>query len=178
MLNENIKILRKKKGLSQEELANRLHVVRQTISKWEQGLSVPDAEMLGRIAGELDTTTAVLLGEQVGEGEADDPLQDVAAQLAQLNEQYILMQCKRRKRWRILCRVLLIVAGIGLLSSAASLIYGWCANANLSANSAIIGGADGATHIYLTNVAPQGLILVIALAVGSFAVIGLKKSRN
>ena len=42
MLNENIKNLRKAKGLSQEELAIKLHVVRQTLSKWENGLSVPD----------------------------------------------------------------------------------------------------------------------------------------
>lgn len=39
MLNENIKVIRKSKGLSQEELAIKLHVVRQTISKWEQGVS-------------------------------------------------------------------------------------------------------------------------------------------
>ncbi len=44
MLNENIKAIRKSKGLSQEELAIRLNVVRQTISKWEQGLSVPYAD--------------------------------------------------------------------------------------------------------------------------------------
>lgn len=41
MLNENIKNLRKAKGLSQEELAIKLNVVRQTVSKWEKGLSVP-----------------------------------------------------------------------------------------------------------------------------------------
>ena len=41
MLSENIKQSRKSKGLSQAELAVRLNVVRQTISKWEQGLSVP-----------------------------------------------------------------------------------------------------------------------------------------
>ena len=46
MLNENIKNLRKSKGLSQEELAVKLNVVRQTVSKWENGLSVPDADML------------------------------------------------------------------------------------------------------------------------------------
>ena len=40
MLNENIKNLRKAKGLSQEELANRLNIVRQTISKWEKGGSL------------------------------------------------------------------------------------------------------------------------------------------
>ena len=65
MLNENIKNLRKAKGLSQEELANRLNVVRQTISKWEKGLSVPDSSMLISLADELDTSVSTLLGETV-----------------------------------------------------------------------------------------------------------------
>ena len=58
MLAENLKALRKAKGLSQEELAARLHVVRQTVSKWEKGRSVPDADLLIRLAEELDTTSA------------------------------------------------------------------------------------------------------------------------
>ena len=52
MLSENIRTLRKARGLSQQELAERLHVVRQTVSKWEQGLSVPDAAMLVQLADE------------------------------------------------------------------------------------------------------------------------------
>ena len=56
MLNDNIKNLRKAKGLSQDELAIKLNVVRQTISKWEKGLSVPDSEMLLTIAEALGTT--------------------------------------------------------------------------------------------------------------------------
>ena len=46
MLSENIKSIRKSKGLSQQELAVKLNVVRQTVSKWEQGRSVPDSDML------------------------------------------------------------------------------------------------------------------------------------
>ena len=46
MLNENMKAIRKSKGLSQQELAVKLNIVRQTVSKWEQGLSVPDSDML------------------------------------------------------------------------------------------------------------------------------------
>ncbi len=46
MLNENIKVIRKSKGFSQQELAVKLNVVRQTVSKWEKGLSVPDSDML------------------------------------------------------------------------------------------------------------------------------------
>ena len=54
MLNENIKRIRKSKGLSQEELAIKVNVVRQTVSKWENCLSVPDADVLSHIAEVLE----------------------------------------------------------------------------------------------------------------------------
>ena len=72
MLNENIKVLRKSKGLSQQDLADKLNVVRQTISKWEQGLSVPDSDMLIAISEVLETPVSTLLGEKVIAAEADD----------------------------------------------------------------------------------------------------------
>ncbi|MBQ0101529.1 MAG: helix-turn-helix transcriptional regulator, partial [Firmicutes bacterium] len=46
MFNENLKVTRKSKGISQEELAIKLHVVRQTVSKWEKGHSVPDSDTI------------------------------------------------------------------------------------------------------------------------------------
>ena len=58
MLNENIKALRKSKGLSQQELAVKRNVVRQTISKWEQGLSVPDSDMLISLSEVLETSVS------------------------------------------------------------------------------------------------------------------------
>ena len=72
MLGKNIKALRKSKGLSQEELAVKLNVVRQTISKWEQGLSVPDADMLISISEEFETPVNTLLGETIIESKVDD----------------------------------------------------------------------------------------------------------
>ena len=72
MLNENMKAIRKSKGLSQEELAIKLNVVRQTISKWEQGLSVPDSDMLISISEVLETPVSTLLGETVIESKVDD----------------------------------------------------------------------------------------------------------
>ena len=71
MLNENLRNLRKSKGLSQEELAVKLNVVRQTITKWETGLSVPDSEMLLAISDVLETPVSTLLGETVIETDAD-----------------------------------------------------------------------------------------------------------
>lgn len=64
MLKDNLKILRKNKGLSQEELSIKLHVVRQTVSKWESGLSVPDAEMLMTISEKLEVINEQLAMKQ------------------------------------------------------------------------------------------------------------------
>ncbi len=64
MLRENIKTIRKSKGLSQQELAVKLNVVRQTISKWEQGLSVPDADMLISLSEALETPVAHCWGKR------------------------------------------------------------------------------------------------------------------
>ena len=86
MLNENIKAIRKSKGLSQEELAIKLNVVRQTISKWEQGLSVPDADMLISISEVFETPVNILLGESVDETRADD-LKVISEKLEVINLQ-------------------------------------------------------------------------------------------
>lgn len=86
MLHENIKRLRKSKGLSQDELAVRLHVVRQTVSKWENGLSVPDAGLLVALARELDVPVSTLLGETVNETETDD-LKTISEKLEAINLQ-------------------------------------------------------------------------------------------
>ena len=86
MLNENIKAIRKSKGLSQQELAVKLNVVRQTVSKWEQGLSVPDSDMLIVISEALETPVSVLLGETVMETEADN-LKAISEKLEVINLQ-------------------------------------------------------------------------------------------
>ncbi|MEG0576580.1 MAG: helix-turn-helix domain-containing protein [Bacilli bacterium] len=95
MLKENIKSARKSKGLSQEELAIKLNVVRQTISKWEQGLSVPDSEMLISISENLDTPVSTLLGENISESKVD-ALKAISEKLEVINLQ--LSQRKNAKR--------------------------------------------------------------------------------
>ena len=95
MLNENIKSIRKSKGLSQEELAVKLNVVRQTISKWEQGLSVPDSDMLISISEVLETPVSTLLGETIIEPKADD-LKVISERLGVINLQ--LAQRKNANR--------------------------------------------------------------------------------
>ena len=102
MLNTNIKILRKSKGLSQEELAIKLNVVRQTVSKWEQGLSVPDSEMLLSISEVLETPVSTLLGETVVSPKADD-LKAISEKLEVINLQLAQRKVVRRKILHWLC---------------------------------------------------------------------------
>ena len=92
MLSENLKTCRKAKGLSQEELAIKLHVVRQTVSKWEKGLSVPDADLLLALSEALETPVSTLLGETIAAPQADD-LKAIAEKLEVIN-----LQLAKRKR--------------------------------------------------------------------------------
>ncbi len=102
MLNENIKAIRRSKGLSQEELAIKLHVVRQTVSKWENGLSVPDSDLLLSLSEALETPVSVLLGETVTEPEADD-LKAISEKLEVINLQLAQRKITRRKVMHWLC---------------------------------------------------------------------------
>ena len=98
MLNENIKAIRKSKGLSQEELAVKLNVVRQTVSKWELGLSVPYSDLLISLSEALETPVSVLLGETVSEAKADD-LKAISEKLEIINLQLAQRTETRRKIW-------------------------------------------------------------------------------
>lgn len=101
MLQENLKRFRKEKGFSQEQLAVRLHIVRQTVSKWEQGLSVPDAEMLVRVSEVLEVPVADLLGKTAGEEPPDSTPDSIARELQELNEllaSQAAAQAERRKK--------------------------------------------------------------------------------
>ncbi len=97
MLKDNLKTLRKNKGLSQEELSIKLNVVRQTVSKWESGLSVPDAEMLIIISEIFETPVNEILGESIEEKEKND-LKVISEKLEVINEQLSMRQKQKRKR--------------------------------------------------------------------------------
>jgi len=160
MLSENLKNIRKSKGLSQEDLAIKLHVVRQTVSKWEKGLSVPDSEMLIQIAEELETSVGELLGETV-EPVENTELKEIAIKLERLNDQFARRNELRRKTWRIVFCVIGLLAAVCLLLTLASLhAYG-----EFNESMAVIGGADGPTAIFVTRSAPIAPAVISALAV-------------
>ena len=112
MLNENIKTLRKSKGLSQTELAIKLNVVRQTVSKWEQGLSVPDADMLISISEVFETPVGMLLGESITEPKAED-LKAISEKLEVINLQLAQREIARRKT---LHRVFIALCGVIIIT--------------------------------------------------------------
>ena len=124
MLKENIKSIRKSRGLSQEELAIKLNVVRQTISKWEQGLSVPDSEMLVLISEVFDTPVSTLLGESISTDNPDD-LKVISEKLEIINLQLSKRKESIRKFWHwifiSICLITIIVF-IGMATMGNSIL--------------------------------------------------------
>ena len=112
MFNENLKTLRKTKGLSQEEIAIRLNVVRQTISKWEKGLSVPDADMLIRIAEFFEVSVSELLGKRL-DNETDVNI--VAEQLSRINEQLAIKNRRSHRIWKTIAVVIAAIVAVNII---------------------------------------------------------------
>lgn len=105
MFAENLKKIRKDKGYTQEELAKELNVVRQTVSKWEKGLSLPDVDILSKIADILETDVNILLGGQM----TTTSQSEVAKQLAKINEQLIIKNRRHKKIMMIIVVALLTI---------------------------------------------------------------------
>ena len=122
MLSENIKTLRKSKGLSQEELAVKLNVVRQTVSKWEQGLSVPDADLLIALSETLEAPVSTLIGETVAAPQAED-LKAISEKLEVINLQLARRKEARRKalHWFfiLLCAAIVLLFAVCALTDNA-----------------------------------------------------------
>lgn len=124
MLGENIKTLRKQKGYSQETLAQQLNVVRQTVSKWEKGLSVPDAELLEKIAALFDVPVSTLLGSKIPEAEQAPDKNAVAEQLAILNDQLAKQHAFRRRVLRtVVITIVSIIATLTVISILAFSLF-------------------------------------------------------
>lgn len=163
MLNENIKVIRKSKGLSQEELAIKLNVVRQTVSKWENGLSVPDSDMLISISEALETPVNTLLGETVAEVEADD-LKVISEKLEVINLQLAKRKTTRRKvaHWMLISLCVVIVTVFAALVVLNSPYLGWDYN---DPETAVFGAVFHVFEYLFVRLAP--IILIVAI-VGVF----------
>lgn len=161
MLNENIKSIRKSKGLSQEELAIKLNVVRQTISKWENGLSVPDSDMLISISEVLETSVSTLLGETIVETEVDN-LKAISEKLEVINLQLAQKKTTRIKilHWLFISLCVAIVVIFTVLIIINSPYLGWDYN---DPETAILGVAFHSLEWLFVRLAP---IIFIGAVVG------------
>ena len=163
MLNENIKAIRKSKGLSQEELAIKLNVVRQTLSKWERGLSVPDSDMLVCISEVLETPVSTLLGETVMESKVDD-LKAISEKLEIINLQLAKREITRRKKihWLFISLCVVIVTIFAVLIELNGSYLGWDYS---DPETAVAGAVFHAFEWLFVRSAP--IILIVAI-VGIF----------
>ena len=111
MFAENLKKIRKDKGYTQETLAEKLNVVRQTVSKWEKGLSLPDVDMLSKIVNVLETDVNILLDGQITTTDQSD----IVKQLAKINEQLTIKNRRYKKIMKTIAIILLIIVIFGIL---------------------------------------------------------------
>ncbi|MDY2663085.1 MAG: helix-turn-helix domain-containing protein [Bariatricus massiliensis] len=163
MLNENIKAIRKSKGLSQEELAVKLNVVRQTISKWEQGLSVPDSDMLIFISEALETPVSTLLGGTVVPAEVSD-LKAISEKLEIINLQLAQKKTMRRKilHWLLISLFVAIVIISAVLIVLNSPYLSWNYN---DPETAVAGSAFHVFEWLFVRLAP---VIFVGAAAGIF----------
>lgn len=163
MLSENIKAIRTSKGLSQQELAVKVNVVRQTISKWEQGLSVPDSDLLISLSEALETPVSTLLGETVTQPEAD-ALKAISAKLEVINLQLAQRKAARRRilHWLLLSLCAVTAAIFVFLSLLNSPYLGWDYG---DPETAVLGVAFHGLEWLFVRAAP---VILIAAAVGAF----------
>lgn len=152
MLNENIRALRKSKGLSQEELAIKLNVVRQTVSKWENGLSVPDSDMLISLSEVLETSVSTLLGENVPESKVDD-LKAISEKLEVINLQLAHRKVTKIKifHWLFILICVVIIIAFAVLVVLNSPYLGWNYN---DPETAVLGTAFHSFEWLFVRLAP------------------------
>lgn len=159
MLKDNIKNLRKSRGLSQEELAVKLHAVRQTVSKWERGLSVPDSDMLIALSEIFETPVSTILGENIPETPADD-LKVISAKLEVINSQLAASRNSRRKTLRIfliaLCVAITLAAIVLLILNSSYMEWNY-----QDPETAVLGTALHSFEWLFVRVAPVALVAAI-----------------
>lgn len=116
--NNKLYELRKKKGLSQEELANRLNVSRQTISKWEVGDSTPDMEKLAAISELFQVSLDELVLDKVPE---KAPEKSAKSELYSDIKEKVLTEDNRKKAKKGL-KIAAIVLGALVIADIVSFI--------------------------------------------------------
>ena len=179
MLGESLKRLRKSKGLSQQELAERLNVVRQTVSKWEKGMSVPDSEMLVKISNEFGVPVNVLLGG----ADTDKPLHEpdlyvISQTLEDINKQLSKHNESKRRTIRAIMTIVCVLSALALLSTFLPFLHSLHSISAIENNQSIIGGAECPTQIYISSISPSPIMIATLIIAIVVSVTGIIKTRN
>lgn len=172
MLSENIKRARKAKGLTQEELALQLHIVRQTVSKWEKGLSTPDSEMLLILSEKLDEPVSALLGETIPvceDATNEICVKEISEKLSGINT-YLAKTAERKRRiLRVLsCMGLALVFGCTMVKIISLLRLRTFCEGIENVTVGTMGGADGPSAVFvaaskLSGISGHLMVLVLCI---------------
>ena len=161
MLGDNIKTFRKKKGFSQETLVSELFIVRQTVSKWEKGQSVPDAEMIEKLAEVLDVSVNDLLGKEIEKKETEDQQdKEIAKQLAILNEQLAGNNRRRKKLLKIVLTIIIAALNLSLIAAIISgSLFNNAKSTGYSVTETIYFTVDGNEYIWEVTYDKEGNVI-------------------
>lgn len=118
--NNKLYELRKQKGFSQEELASRLNVSRQTVSKWEVGESTPDMEKLVAISDLFEVSLDELVLDKAPE-QAEPSSQVVKSELYSDIKEHVLTE-ENKKRTKKGLKIAGIIVGIIVLIDIISFV--------------------------------------------------------
>lgn len=182
MLGENIKKYRDLKGISQQELALKVNVVRQTVSKWEKGLSVPDSETLLKIAQALEIPVYLLLCEAspIKEDEEQEKIKSLESKIEAISADLTREKEVKRKRLRLVSVIIVLVSLIFLFSEIGQAIYPLIQKTvfEIFSDTAYIGGCDKPTRIYIESGSLNILKTVIFTVTALFAGFGIYKTKK
>lgn len=160
ILSEKIMELRKKKGWSQEELAEKLEISRQSVSKWESGASIPDIDRILALSRLFEVSTDYLLKDELqpdaaSSVEAPEDNQEQTAYSVSLEEANRFMELRRKLSWRMAAAVSLFI-----LSPVPVLLFTVWSEEKLFGISGDIAGGVGAA-ILLVLVAVGVVVLIL-----------------
>ena len=117
ILADKIIRLRKKNGWSQEELANKMNVSRQAVSKWEGAQTIPDLEKILQLSILFGVSTDYLLKDEIEDEElTNDSSSDTTIKRISLVEANAYLEQRKKASWRIaLATFLCILSPITLI---------------------------------------------------------------
>ena len=119
---EKLQMLRQRAGMSQDALAEQLHVSRQAVSRWERDETMPETEKVVALADLFDVTTDELLRPQRQGAQTREPVREKQAGHDMIGRRGYLAKTKGYLLgwvligWGVLDLILVVLVGLGVLN--------------------------------------------------------------